>query len=81
MALIFQQAYRVSFSSQCSGWLWGLEFDQSPSSADIKNAWSYTSTSLYVFKIGLIKHSPYFTSYLLSAEFMFLRVFGSRRWR
>jgi hypothetical protein len=81
VGLIFQQGYRVSFSSQCSSWLCGLEFDQSPSSADIRNAWSYTSTPLYVFTIGLIKHSPYLTFYLLSAEFMFLRVFGSRRWR
>jgi len=81
LGLISQQGYRVSFSSQCPDWPWGLEFDQSPSSADIKNAWSYTSTALCVFKICLSKHSPFFAFYLLSAEFMFLRVFGSRRWK
>jgi hypothetical protein len=35
----------------------GHEADHSsPSSTEVKNAWSYTSTSIYVFTMCLIKH-------------------------
>jgi hypothetical protein len=44
----------------------GREADHSPpSSAEVKNAWSYTSTPQYVFmKWCLVKHRDNFTFYL-----------------
>jgi hypothetical protein len=43
--------------------LWGSETDHSPtSSAEVKNAWSYTSTPSYVFMTWyLVKHTDKFT--------------------
>jgi hypothetical protein len=41
----------------------GHEANHSPSSAEIKNAWSYTSTSPHVFMVWcLIKQKDNFTS-------------------
>jgi hypothetical protein len=48
----------------------GREADHSPpSSAVVKNAWSYTSTPQYIFMVWcLVKHRDYFTLYIYSGH-------------
>jgi hypothetical protein len=56
------------------------EADHSPpSSAEVKNAWSYTSTPPYVFIAWcLVKHRDNFTFYLLNYSFFVRGVLTKR---
>jgi hypothetical protein len=49
-----------SFSGSKAAWAWSWPY--TPSSAEVKNAWSYTSTPQYVFMAWcLVKHRDNFT--------------------
>jgi hypothetical protein len=57
----------------------GREADHSrPSSAEVKNTWSYTSTPRYVFMTWcLVKHGDNFTFTLPLPDFLYLKLMPS----